>query len=182
MKNLIELSNNVLSIQPEALVVREFKVLWDRDKSKSKDKALMDLAYVYYSTDFQSIYRNYHPDSRDSKIKLDIYGDRDHSIDMGIIEAQNKYKQLQTTLSMELLSDAESGIDKLRIYFQNVDFAADEEGRAAKNFIANVKQLGELIKGLKLLREEVQKELSDQMQLRGGSVIGKRELPPDRRG
>jgi len=182
MKNLIELSNNALTIQPEALVIREFKMLWDRDKSKSKEKALMDLAYIYYSTDFQSIYRNYHPDTRDSKIKLDVYGDRDHPVDMAIVEAQNKYKELQTTLSMELLSDAEIGIDKLRIYFQNVDFAADDEGRAAKNFIANVKQLGDLVKGLKLLREEVEKELADQMQLRGGSTIGKRELPPERRG
>jgi hypothetical protein len=182
MKNLIELSNNVLSILPEALMIREFKTLWNRDKNKTKDKALKDLAYIYYSTDFQSIYRNYHPDTRESKIRLDIYGDRDHPIDMAIVEAQNKYKELQTTLSMELLSDAEVGIDKLRIYFQNVDFAADEEGKAAKNFIANVKQLGELVKGLKLLREEVEKELSDQMQLRGGSTIGKRELPPERRG
>ena len=182
MKNLIELSNNVLSIQPEALQIKEFRNLWNRDKSKTKDKALKDLAYIYYSTDFQSIYRNYHPDTRESKIKLDIYGDREYSIDMAVVEGQNKYKELQTTLSMELLSDAEAGIDKLRIYFQNVDFAADEEGRAAKNFIANVKQLGDLVKGLKLLREEVEKELSDQMQLRGGSTIGKRELPPDRRG
>lgn len=182
MKNLIELSNNNLSIQPEALLIKEFKTLWDRDKSKGKDKALKDLAYIYYSTDFQSIYRNYHPDTRDSKIKLDIYNDREYSVDLAIVEAQNKYKELQTTLSMELLSDAEIGIDKLRIYFQNVDFAADEEGKAAKIFIANVKQLGELVKGLKLLREEVEKELVDQMQLRGGSTIGKRELPPDRRG
>jgi len=182
MKNLIELTNNVLTIQPEALVIQEFKSLWDRDKSKTKDKALQELAYIYHTTDFQSIYRNYHPDTRESKIRLDIFGKREWSPDMKIITAQEKYKQLQTTLSMELLNDAESGIDKLRLYFQNVDFTVDEEGKAAKNFIMNVKQLGDLVKGMKLLREEVEKELSDQMQLRGGSTIGRRELPPDRRG
>lgn len=182
MKNLIELVNNNLSISSEALVIKEFKTLWDRDKTKAKDKALKDLAYVYHSTDFQSIYRNYHPDIRESKIKLDIYGDRNYKLDGDIVSAQDKYKSLQTTLSMELLKDAELGLDKLRIYFKNVDFETDEEGKAAKNFIANVKQLGDLVKGMKLLKEEVEKELSDQMQLRGGSVIGKRELPPDRRG
>lgn len=182
MKNLIEIVNNALNIQPEALVIQEFKTLWDRDKTKTKDKALKDLAYVYHTTDFQSIYRNYHPETRDGKIKLDIYEDREYPIDMAIVAAQNKYRELQTTLSMELLTDAEFGIDKLRTYFRNVDFAVDEEGKAAKNFIANVKQLGDLVKGLKLLREEVEKELADQMQLRGGSTIGRRELPPDRRG
>lgn len=182
MKNLIELNNNVLSIHPEALMIQEFKMLWDRDKKKDKEKALQDLAYVYHTTDFQSIYRNYHPDSRDAKIKLDIYGDREYAVDLHIIAAQNKYKELQTTLSMEILSDAEFGIDKLRTYFRGVDFTEDEEGKAAKNFIANVKQLGDLVKGLKSLREEVEKELADQMQLRGGSTIGRRELPPERRG
>lgn len=182
MKNLIELTNNSLSILPEALVIREFKALWDRDKSKNKDRAMKDLAYVYHSTDFQSIYRNYHPDTRTTKMKLDIYGDREYPIDDKIENAREKYRELQTTLSMELLSDAEFGLDKLREYFRNVDFSMDEEGKSAKNFIMNVKQLGDLVKGLKLLREEVEKELADQMQLRGGSTIGKRELPPERRG
>lgn len=182
MKNLIELVNNTITIIPEALMIKEFKAIWDRDKSKSKDKALKDLAYVYHSTDFQSIYRNYHPSTRESKIKLDVYDDRDHEIDALIRDAQTKYRNLQTTYSMELLNDAEAGIDKLRTYFRSVDFAEDDEGKAAKNFIANVKQLGELVKGLKSLREEVEKELSDQIQLRGGATIGKRELPPDRRG
>jgi hypothetical protein len=35
---------------------------------------------------------------------------------------------------------------------------------------------------MKSLRDEAEKELTDQMQLRGGSTIGRRELPPDRRG
>lgn len=182
MKNLIELVNNSMSILPEALMIREFKALWDRDKSKTKERALKDLAYIYHSTDFQSIYRNYHPDNRESKMKLDIYGNRDYQIDKLIDAAKAKYRELQTTLSMELLSDAEFGLDKLREYFKNVDFSEDEEGKAAKNFIANVKQLGDLVKGLKSLREEVEKELVDQMQIRGGSTVGRRELPPERRG
>ena len=182
MKNLIEIVNNTLSIKPEALVVREFKFIWDRDKSKTKDKALRDLAYIYHSTDYQSIYRNYHPDVREGKIRLDIYGDREHKTDSAVEAAQAKYKDLQTTLSMQLLDDAEFGLDKLRNYFRNVDFDEDDEGKSAKNFISNVKQLGDLVKGMKLLREEVEKELSDQMQLRGGSSIGRRELPPNRRG
>ena len=182
MKNLIELTNNVLTIKPEALVIREFKGLWDRDKSKSKDKALQELAYVYHTTDYQSIYRNYHPSTRESKIKLDIFGDREWTPDGMIYEAQNKYRELQTTLSMELLNDAEAGLDQLRTYFRNVNFDDDEEGKAAKNYIANLKQIGDLIKGLKSLREEVEKELVNQMQLRGGATIGRREFPPDRRG
>ena len=84
---------------------------------------------------------------------------------------------------MQLLNDVELGLAKLRDYFRDIDFAEDDtNGVAAKNFIANVKAMGELVKGMKSLREEVEKELTDSMQLRGGSIISKRELPPERRG
>jgi hypothetical protein len=181
MKNLLELKNNILTISPEALMINEFRTIWKRDKSKGKEKALQELAYVYHTTDFQSIYRNYHSSTRETKIKIDIFNNRDWQPDMNIIQAQLKYKELQTTLSMELLNDAEAGLEKLRDYFRDVDFGNDDEGKAAKNFIANIKQLGDIVKGMKSLREEVEKELVDAMQIRGGSTIGNRELPPDKR-
>lgn len=163
-------------------MIREFKKIWNQDRSTKKDKALMDLAYVYHSVDYQSIYRNYHIDMRDGKIKLDVFGEKNHSINMNIVEAMNKYQSLQTTLSMELLNDVEQGLTKLRDYFREPDFDEDENGVAAKNFIQNVKSMGDLVKSLKTLREEVEKELTDSMQLRGRSQIASRELPPDRRG
>jgi len=82
---------------------------------------------------------------------------------------------------MELLRDVETGLTKLRDYFRDAEFDDDDDGRAAKNFIANVKAMGDLVKGIKSLKEEVEKELTDKMQLRGGSRIGNRELPKDRR-
>lgn len=181
MKNLIEIQNNSLQPNPEALMIEEFYTLWKRDKSKGKEKALKELAYIYHTTDYQSIYRNYHPDIQEVKIKLDIFGDKEWKPDDYIKHAQAKYQQLQTTLSMELLRDVELGLGKLRDYFRNAEFDDDEDGRNAKNFIANVKAMGDVVKGIKSLKEEVEKELIDKMQLRGGSSIGNRELPPDRR-
>lgn len=182
MKNLLELTNNVVGIQPEALMIQEFSAIWNRDKSKGKEHANQELAYVYHTTDFQSIYRHFHSSTREAKIRLDIFGDRKWEPDEIVVEAQKKYRDLQTTLSMQLLNEAEKGLEKLQDYFRDVDFSEDDEGKSAKNFIANVKQLGELVKGMKSLREEVEKELVDQMQLRGGSSVGRRELPPERRG
>ena len=182
MKNLITIENNVLRIAPEAALVSEFYDIWKRDKSKTKDKALRELAYVYHTTDYQSVYRNYHPSTRENKIRLDIFADRAWEPDKKIIEAQTKYRQLQTTLSMELLNDVEMGLTKLRDYFRDVEFDEDDNGVAAKNFIANVQRMGDVVKGMKTLREEVEKELSNAMQLRGDATIGARELPRERRG
>jgi len=163
-------------------MIKEFKVIWNRDRSTKKNNALSELAYVYHSCDYQSIYRNYHIDTRDSKIRLDIFGEREWKPDSKVNEAINKYRELQTTLSMQLLNDVEIGLTKLRDYFREPNFDEDENGVAAKNFIANIKSMGDLVKSLKSLRDEVEKELTDNMQLRGRSQIGQRELPPDRRG
>ena len=184
MENLLEIENSSLKIAPEALMISEFKILWTRDKSKTKDKALKELAYVYHTTNFKSIYRNYHAEMREGKIKVDLFGEEQWKPDARVVAAQEKYKELQTTLSIELLDDVEFGLTQLRNYFRNVSFSADDDddGRAAKNFIANMKQLGDLVKGIKSLREEAEKELSNKMQLRGGAIISKRELPPERRG
>lgn len=182
MKNLLIIENGLLQISPEALVIKEFKKIWNRDRSNKKDKALKELAYIYHVADYQSIYRNYHIDTRESKIRLDVFDNRDWEPDKEITAAVEKYTQLQTTLSMQLLNDVELGLTKLRDYFRDVEFEEDENGVAAKNFIANVKAMGDLVKGLKTLRDEVEKELTDSMQLRGGATISKRELPPERRG
>jgi hypothetical protein len=98
------------------------------------------------------------------------------------MEAITTYQQLQTTLSMQLLNDVEIGLTKLRDYFREPNFDEDENGVAAKNFIANIKSMGDMVKSLKILRDEVEKELTDTMQLRGRTEIGQRELPPERRG
>jgi hypothetical protein len=182
MRNLIHIENGALQITPEALVIKEFKVIWSRDHSTRKEKALKELGYIYHMCDYQSIYRNYHIDTRESKIKLDVFDDRQWMPDNEINEAMNKYNELRTTLSMHLLNDVELGLTKLRDYFKDADFAEDENGVAAKNFITNVKSMGDLVKSLKSLREEVEKELIDTMQMRGGSSVGTRELPPNRRG
>ena len=181
MKNLITLEKNVLTLAPEALLIQEFHKIWKRDKTKTKERALKEFAYIYHTTDYQSIYRNYHADIREGKIKKDIFDNKEWMPDPDITVAQNKYATLQTTPSMELLNDVELGLTKLRNYFRDVDFDEDENGTAAKNFIANMKSMGDVVKGLKSLREEVEKELTNNMQMRGGGKVNRRELPPDQR-
>lgn len=164
-------------------MIKEFKKIWNRDRSTKKDRALKELAYIYHTIDYQSVYRNFHIDTREDKIILDIFDDRQWKPDNEVNTAKNKYVDLQTTLSMQLLNDVEVGLTKLRDYFKDVEFADDDtNGVAAKNFISNVKSMGELVKSLKTLRDEVEKELTDNMQLRGRDQIASRELPPERRG
>jgi len=45
--------------EPEILLVREFKALLDRDKTKSKTRVTRELTYMYLAIDWKSPYNQY---------------------------------------------------------------------------------------------------------------------------
>jgi len=45
--------------EPEILLVREFKALLDRDKTKTKTRATKELTYIYLALDWKSPYCDY---------------------------------------------------------------------------------------------------------------------------
>ena len=52
--------NNRLEInEGEILLVREFKNLFDKDKSKDKSQAFKELTYIYLALDWKSPYSQY---------------------------------------------------------------------------------------------------------------------------
>ena len=60
-----------LTISEEAILLKPFKNIWKRDKSKNKEKALMELGYIYFMEDPRSDYQTYiDPDERMHQIML----------------------------------------------------------------------------------------------------------------
>jgi hypothetical protein len=45
---LIKLENYTITIEPEALLIKTFKAVWDRDTSTDKNKALQELGFIYF--------------------------------------------------------------------------------------------------------------------------------------
>ena len=46
-----------VTISEEALVLKPFKLIWNRDRSATKNKALTELGYVYFMCDPRSDYQ-----------------------------------------------------------------------------------------------------------------------------
>ena len=57
MIKLFKYEGYKLNISEEALLLKPFKEIWQRDKSKNKDKALQELGYVYFISDPRSDYQ-----------------------------------------------------------------------------------------------------------------------------
>ena len=48
MIKLFKYEGYKLNISEEALLLKPFKEIWQRDKSKSKDRAFQELGYIYF--------------------------------------------------------------------------------------------------------------------------------------
>jgi hypothetical protein len=173
---LIQLQHNKPIPEPECLTIKAFAKIYDRDRTKGKEVAIQELAYIYFMADYTSIYHAYEPELRDEKIIEDTISIEGWKPDDDIKEAILKYKELQETPTMGLLRDAKTAIDKIRSYLRNVDIRLDKTGKISQTLISNIKSLGDLVKGLNTLEDQVKKELSD-VRIRGGIEAGEREIP-----
>lgn len=169
-KNKVELNES------EILLIREFKTLFDRDKTKEKKKAFKEFTYIYLAIDWKSPYNQYSEQERHEEALLDSDITEAEFNDPKFREACRKYKALQeSNKSFKLLNAAKTAADKLIDYFEvTVDFDLRKEDGTpiykAKDVIAELKTVNDVHEALKTLEIVIQKDLQEKSNLRAGAV------------
>lgn len=180
---LFEIHNNEPSITPEALLIKQYKDIWDSDKSKDKRLAVAKLAYVYYSTDFKSVYLAYTKDVRDEKLGQDLLQDCKYKPDKLVSEAIAKYEELQNTPTMNFLKSARAAQQATESYFRSVDYTkVDSRGNPifkGTDVTKMLKDCAGIKDALDKLEEAVKKEQSNGNIARGGGIGGMFETLED---
>lgn len=169
--------NNRLEInEGEILLVKEFKTLFDRDKSKTKDQVFKELTYIYLAIDWKSPYSQYtelerHEEAlRDSGITEEEFNNPEFR------EACRKYRALQdSNKSIKMLNAAKSAVDRFIDYFEViVDLnERDQNGKpifSAEKVMKEVSSLNKVHQELIDLENAVKKELTEQSTLRAGAI------------
>jgi phytoene dehydrogenase-like protein len=162
---------------PTAFDVEPFRTIIQRDKAKTKTRAVKELAYIYHMADPKSVYSGYDPQVRPSKLQEDLFRGEKWEQDEIINQAIEKYKELTQSPLSRLLSSSMETVHKLREYFEEIDFnERDENNRLVNNpkdVIMSLGNLGKVVEGLQKLREQVEKEVSTGDRLRGQVEIDK---------
>lgn len=169
--------NNRLEInEGEILLIKEFKTLFDRDKSKNKDQVFKELTYIYLAIDWKSPYNQYtelerHEEAlRDSGITEEEFNNPEFR------EACRKYRALQdSNKSIKMLNAAKSAVDRFIDYFEViVDLnERDQNGKpifSAEKVMKEVSSLNKVHQELIDLENAVKKELTERSTLRAGAV------------
>lgn len=164
--------------EPEVLLIKEFKALVDRDKSKTKDRAMNELAYIYLAIDWKSPYNQYTEQERHMEALSDAGITEEQFNDPIFREACRKYRRLQdSNKSIQLLEAAKKGADQFIDYFETiVDLnERDANGKPvfdAEKLIKTMSSLHKVHEELINLEDQVKKELTEQSVTRAGVDTG----------
>ena len=172
--NIFTIESNSPTITPEGLLIPEFRKLWDSEKDKLK--AINKLAYVYFATDYKSIYLAFTKNIREERLGEDFMQNAKYKPDTLVQAAINKYEELQQTPTMNFLKAARHAMQQTENYFMNIDYSErDAKGNAVYKGTEVTKMLKDcagIKDALDKLEEAVRKEQSNNAIARGGGVGG----------
>jgi hypothetical protein len=178
MLDLLIVNNYSVIPSTYTLTIEDFKVLYDRDKSKNKTTAIKEFAYIYFYCDHNSPFAVYPPDERNKEVILSVFGDKTKwKADNKVKTACDKYTKLKETSAVKLLKSATTSVSKLQKYFEDIDLTLmDDNGKPifnAKDLVMNLSKVGDVVSGLSKLEELVKKEEQKSSKVRGGVEINK---------
>lgn len=160
-----------LTIDPMLLTLKPFKAIWTRDKSASKDRAIQEIAYIYFMEDPRSDYQ-YIVDREEREVQIrEGEGIKPSWRPDGTVkEAQKLYASFKTPSAL-LLEDTRVAVDKLRQLLRDIDLnAVDDKGKpiyTLNTVTSTIKQIPALIRDLDEAERALAKELTQNDKVRG---------------
>lgn len=169
---LMKFEGYTLTIEPEALVIKSIRTLWNRDKTQSKERALAELGYIYFMVDPRSTY-SYLTDlaDRSEKIVIEEGLPKNWKPDKIVQEAMKSYGDSVITTSSLLLEDTRVAVDKLRKYLRDIDLTAEDDKNKPKyplnTVTSSIKLVPSLAEDLMKAERIVAQEIVESNKMRG---------------
>lgn len=144
-------------VAPEALTLKPFKKLWNRDKSKDKERAMMEFGFLYFYCDPRSDYQ-YIVDEEDrlTAVKQGQGFPEDWKPDATLKAAMNFYSTFDTSSAM-LLRAAMKAVKKVQ---DTLDELNPDDTKSLKEYLAALKMIPEVASMI----QEAEKSLNAEME------------------
>ena len=158
-------------ISEEAFALKVFRQIWNRDRSVNKDKAIMELGYIYFMVDPRSDYQYLVDEDERSKAIIEGEGlPNGWKPDKVITEAMEFYSRFKPTAAL-LLEDTRYAVDKLRKLLREIDLnQLDDKGKpiyTLNSVTATIKQVPSLAKDLDKAEKALASEMRSEGKMRG---------------
>lgn len=125
MAYLFQIEGRAVFPNPETLLVSPFKEIWERDKSKNKENAIQEFAYIEFMTSMlkSNPYREYPEAKKDEIIRKDLITQIDWNPDELIEKGIQRIIDLQTegSITYSYWMSNKAAIEKMISFFNNFD-------------------------------------------------------------
>lgn len=185
MEGIFDISNGKVVISAEALAIPPFNEFWDSFKDKSE--AEKEIRFCSFKNKWNSPYKAFDEEERESRILEHIYGIPTHTFSENYKRFEEEFIKFMNTPSTRLLQAAEKGIEFLIKDYNDLSDKqglVDDKGKPlvdAGTVSRWLSQLGPAIKSYDQLKEQVKTENKLISKARGQSEIGFFERPRDKR-
>ena len=156
----------------ECFLIKPFRDLYNKDKSKNKEKFMQTLSVVYFYADPRSSYSYISNDEERLHAIVEQEGLPDNYTIDGIKDIIELYKKHTITSSYKLLQDTRIAADKVGYFLANVNlFEEDSKGKpkyTVNSITSAMKQVPEIVKQLQITEKLVAKEIEEEGRMRGG--------------
>jgi hypothetical protein len=161
---VFELKDGIIQVDPDILTVPEFHAVWKKDKTKNKDKAFKELAYIYHMCDYNSPYSNFPVIKREISVREDVIGDKLYKPSKEVKAAVEKYQELTITPKQRLYTSCKRKLDELAGFMDTTPVDDD----TMKPILEMFNKLTATIANFDKLEEAVSKEQKENNTKRRG--------------
>lgn len=168
---------NLTLNKKEILLVKEFRDIWEADKTKDKKNAFKAFTYLYLVCDFASPIRDL-----EDKEKRALESAGLDKIDEKIEKAVKVYNEINYSKpTLKMISNMNKAMNELGIYFRTVNFVEKVQSGARKGtllydpkeLMVIMKQAGDILDQVKKLEKRAIEEMNlEEGTARGGVEIG----------
>ena len=157
-----------LTIDPMLLTLKPFKAIWVRDKTEKKERAISEIAYIYFMEDPRSDYQYIIDRDERSKTIKEGEGLKSKWQTYGTVkEAMKLYASFKTTSAL-LLEDTRALVDGYRNKLRDLTSDMSElDVKDVKELGAIIKQVPSMVKDLDEAERALAKEIAQSDKVRG---------------
>ena len=171
MEHLIEYVDYQVRVNPELLLVRPFRALFNADKTRLKEKFMTQLSVVYFLVDPRSTYAYMSDEGERLAAIIEQEGlPSDFKVEGKLLECVEAYRKHVVTKSSLLLEDSLVAIDKVRAFLRGFsldDLEEKDRFSALKSLTSTIQLIPKLVTDLQEAQEKVSRELGDKGRARG---------------
>lgn len=185
MDKILKIEDNEAKLLREELeLIPEFKALlslsYNKDKGdidgRKRIRATKEFTFIWFMYSHYSPYREYDEKERRKEALGTASLPESYPIGTELLSAITKYKQLNETRILKLIRAAETAIDRLRGYFETIDFTKETQGGALVNkptdVINAISNLDKVSDGLEKLANRSKSQQNQFVSARGDHEPG----------